>query len=234
MDTPWEERHRPMLARVTGLVGIAFVIVTLLPGALGGPFFDDTLTTPKLLSWVHANADGLPVQGFVGALVSTLAVLFLVVLTVLSRTRGLATRIVTVALGGMLAVEWVDAAVHFALADAARRASSDAGIVALFSLAKMMTFADGFAFGLALLVISLVALRSRTLPAPVCWLGLVCGVVHLVSLPVQFAMNSRPDGITGPLSVVLVLVWFLAASLVLVIRPGRTAPAQREAAIATA
>ncbi|MGZ4604298.1 MAG: hypothetical protein ACXV0U_11970, partial [Kineosporiaceae bacterium] len=158
------------------------------------------------------------------------AVLILVALTSLSGARGLAARVVTVALGGMLAVEWIDAAVSFALADASRRAAFDAGVVALFSLAKCLTFADGFAFGLAVLVISAVALRGRTLPAPVCWLGLACGVVHLISLPVQFAIDGRPDGVTGPISVLFVLVWVLSVSLVLVIRPQRTAPAGRELA----
>jgi hypothetical protein len=234
METPWEETHRPLLARITGAVGILLVVAMFLPGSLGGPQFDDTLTTPRLLSWVKSNIDSLPVQGFISALTSTVMVLFLLALATLSRTRGLATRLVTVALGGMLAVEWIDAAVSFALADAARRASSDSGTVALFSLSKTMTFADGFGFGLAVLVISLAALRSRALAAPVAWLGVVCGVVHLVGLPVQFALNSRPDGATGPISVVVLLVWVLAVSLVLVIRPGRTALADRVPTVAAA
>lgn len=223
MDTLWEERHPALLARLAGLGGVLFVVATLLPGSLGGPFFDDTLTTPGLLSWVRGNVDGLAAQGFLSAVTSTLAVLVLVGYLSIARGRGLAARIATVSLGGMLAIEWVDAGVSFALADSARRASSDAGVVALFSLAKSMTFADGFAFGLAVVVISTLALRARTLPAPVCWLGLVTGVVHLVSLPVQLAINSRPDGVTGPISVVFVLVWFLAVSIVLLVRPGRVA-----------
>ena len=230
MDTPWEERHRSLLARLTGGVGIAFVVATLLPGSLGGPMFDDTLTTPGLLSWVHANVGGLPLQGFLSALISTVAVLVLVALTVLSGARGLAARVATVALGGMLAVEWVDAAVSFALADASRRAASDAGVVALFSLSKCLTFADGFAFGLAVLVVSAVGLRARTLPAPVCWLGFLVAAVHLFGLPVQFAIDSRPDGVTGPISVATGLIWLLTVSLVLIVRPLRTAPAGRELA----
>jgi hypothetical protein len=226
MDTRWEETHRPLLARITGAAGIVFVVASFLPGSLGGPQFDDTLTTPGLLSWVHAGVGTLPVQGFVSAVQSTLMILILVALSALCRTRGLATRVVTVALGGMLAVEWVDAAVSFALADAARRASSDSGIVALFSLSKTMTFADGFVFGLALLVISLAALRSRALPAPVGWLGVLCAAVHLVGLPVQFAVNARPDGITGPISVAVLMVWALTVSLVLLIRPRRAALAE--------
>lgn len=232
MDTPWEETHRPLLARITGAAGLVFVVATFLPGSLGGPQFDDTLTTPGLLSWVHANVPALPVQAFVSALQSTLMVLILIALSVLCRTRGLATRVVTVALGGMLAVEWIAAAVSFALADAARRASSDSGIVALFSLSKTMTFADGFVFGLAVLAISLAALRSRALPAPVVWLGVACAVVHLVDLPVQFAINARPDGVTGPISVAVLLVWALTLSLVLLVRPRRAALAEPAPAIA--
>jgi hypothetical protein len=232
MDTPWEETHRPLLARITGAAGIAFVVAAFLPGSLGGPQFDDTLTTPGLLSWVHAHVGSLPAQGFLGALQSTVMVLILIVLSVLCRTRGLATRVVTVALGGMLAVEWIDAAVSFALADAAGRASSDSGIVALFSLSKTMTFADGFVFGLALLMISLAALRTRTLPAPLSWLGVVCAVLHLIGLPVQLAINARPDGVTGPIGTVVLLVWALALSLVLLLRPRRVAVGEPVPAIA--
>lgn len=221
MDTPWEERHPARLARLAGLGGVLFVVVTLLPGSLGGPFFDDTLTTPGLLSWVKAHVGGLPVEGLAGAVESSLAVLVLVALLTVARGRGLAARIATVSLGGMLAVEWVHAAVYFGLADAGRRDAADAGIVALFSLAKTMTFADGFAFGIAVVVISVLALRAGTLPAPVCWLGLVTGVVHLAGLPLQLALNSRPDGVTGPVSVVIGLVWFLAVSIVLLVRPVR-------------
>jgi hypothetical protein len=234
MDTLWEDRHPALLARLAGVGGVLFVVATLLPGGLGGPFFDDTLTTPGLLSWVKGHVNGLPAQGFLSAVSSTLAVLVLVAFLSIARGRGLAARIATVSLGGMLAIEWMDAALSFALADAAGRESSDAGVVALFSLAKSMTFVDGFAFGMAVVVISALALRARTLPAPVCWLGLVTGVVHLVSLPVQFALNSRPDGVTGPVSVVLVLVWFLAASIVLLVRPGRVAPSRRTEVAAAA
>lgn len=234
METPWEETHRPLLARITGFAGIAFVVAAFLPGSLGGPQFDDTLTTPGLLSWVHAHVTTLPVQGFVSAVQSTVMVLILIALSVLCRTRGLATRVVTVALGGMLAVEWIGAAISFALADAARRASSDSGVVALFSLSKTITFADGFVFGLALLVISLAALRSRALPAPVAWIGVLCGVIHMIEQPIQFAINARPDGVTGPIGTVLLLVWALAVSLVLVIRPRRTALADRAPSVTAA
>jgi hypothetical protein len=63
------------------------------------------------------------------------------------------------------------------------------------------------------------AVRSRSLPWPIVWLGFIVGGFHLVSLPVQLAISPIADGMTGPISVVLALVWILAAAVVLLIKP---------------
>jgi hypothetical protein len=57
------------------------------------------------------------------------------------------------------------------------------------------------------------------LPWPIVWLGFIVGGFHLVSLPVQLAISPIADGMTGPISVVLALVWILAAAVVLLIKP---------------
>jgi hypothetical protein len=74
-------------------------------------------------------------------------------------------------------------------------------------------------FGIAAIAVSLIALEARSLPAPLCWLGMVVGVFHVIALPIQLAISAQPGGITGPISVLVVLVWILAVAIVLVIRP---------------
>lgn len=216
---PWEETHPSLLARAAGVAGIVFVALQFLPDSLGGPLFDEGLSTPRLLAWVRSSSPDLAVQGVVGALGMTLVALVLLALLAAARGRGLLRNVATVSVAVMLAVDWVHAGVYFALADAAHRAGSDAGLVALFSLTKTMTFADGAAFGLAVVTISLAALRSRALAAPLAWAGVLVGTLHVVALPVQVAITAGPDGITGPISVLAGLAWLLAVSAALLVRP---------------
>jgi hypothetical protein len=221
-EPSWAEAHRNVIARSAGVIAIVFVVLQFLPGSnLGGPFFDDSVTTPELLGWVKAHTDQLLVEGFLGALSLSLNALFLLALVTVSRGRDLTARIATMSVAAMLAVDWVHAGVYFALGDAGTRESADAGIVALFSLTKTMTFADGVPFGLAVIAVCVAALRSRTLPVPLCGLGLAVGTWHLVSVPVQFAINGQTNGITGPISALSGLCWVLAVGVVLVLRPVR-------------
>jgi hypothetical protein len=217
-DRPWAEAHRPLVARITGAAGIVYIVLNFLPGSLGGPLFDD-ISTPGVLSWVKDNQASLPIQGALGAFGMTLVALFLLSLLALSHSRGLAATVAASSVAAMLAIDWVHAGTFFALADAGDRQSADAGIVALFSLTKSLTFADGVCFGIAAIAVSVIALGARSLPAPLCWLGIVVGAFHVIALPIQLAINAQPGGITGPISVLLVLVWILAAAIVLVLRP---------------
>ena len=52
------------------------------------------------------------------------------------------------------------------------------------------------------------------------------GLYYIVSEPIQLAISHSPAGATGPVGVVLVLVWILAVTAVMVIRPVREAKAQ--------
>jgi hypothetical protein len=93
--------------------------------------------------------------------------------------------------------------------------------MALFSLVRQMTFADGFLFGISALVASGLCLHTSALPRLVAWLGVLVGVVKLVELPVQLVATGTPDGVTGPIGTVLLLVWVLATSVTLLVRPRR-------------
>ena len=214
----WEETHRSLVARIAGLLGIGIVGIVLLPGGLGGPLFEK-ISTPQILDWVKHNGTSITLEGFVGGAQATGLALIIFVLVVITRRRGLLATIAVGCGAAFMAIDWVSAGVYFGLADAGQRSQADAGIVALFSLTKELTFSDGFVFGLAVIAVSLMALQSRTLPIPLVWLGLVVGGFHIVSLPIQIAISGTAGGVTGPISVVLALLWILSTSAILLIRP---------------
>lgn len=220
----WEEKHRSLVARIAGLLGIGIVVTALMPGGLGGPLFEN-ISTPQLLDWVKHNGASITLSGFIGGVQATaMAIIIFVLVVVISRGRGLLATIAASSAAAFMAIDWVSAGVNFGLADAGHRSGADAGIVALFSLTKEMTFTDGFVFGVAVVVVSVLALQSRTLPAPLAWLGLVVGGFHLVSLPIQIAISGTAGGVTGPISVVLALLWVLSTSAILLVKPFWGAP----------
>lgn len=219
MDEPrWEDTHRALIARIAGALGIAFVVITLLPGSLGGPLFDN-VSTAQILDWVKHNGAGITLDGFVGGITASMAAVFILIVVALVRGRGLLASVVVASAAAFMAINWVHAGIEFALADAGQRLDADAGIVSLFSLDKAMTFADGFAFGISVVAVSVLAMRSGAVPALLVWLGLLVGGYHLVALPIQLAINGSASGVTGPVSVVTSLLWILATSAILLIKP---------------
>lgn len=203
-------------SRLAGIGGILFVVTAFL--GLGGPYFDDP-SNQEVLTWVRANPVGLCVQGLQIGIGLTLIAALVAQLVLRSGRRGPLAVVAVAAIAADLAVDWVSAAVNFALADSGKRAGADDAVLALFSLSKEMTFADGFLFGLAVTAVSALALRARSLPAPLGWLGVGVGVLHLVGLPVQLVLSGTPEGVMGPLSVVTGLFWVLSTALLLVVRP---------------
>jgi len=215
----WEDRHRVLIARLAGIAGVAFVAISLAPGNLGGPIFDNNISTPQIVDWVKNNGGGISADGFVGAVGASIITLFLVLLVRVTGGSGVVAVISLSSAAAFMAIDWVHAGIYYAMADAGQRGQADAGIAALFSLAKMMTFADGFVIGIAVVAISLLAMLSRTLPRPLVWLGFVMGGFHLVETPIQLAINHRANGVTGPIDVLISLIWVGAVALVLLIKP---------------
>jgi hypothetical protein len=136
-----------------------------------------------------------------------------------------------------MAIDWVGTSVYYALADAAGRHQATGGVVALFSLVRSMTYTDGFVAGLAILALSLLQLAPHALPRPLIWLGALTGAYLMVNGPVQLGISHSPAGATGPISVVLSLVWVLAVTAVMLVKPVRdttpeTAATATEASLA--
>jgi len=75
--------------------------------------------------------------------------------------------------------------------DLAHRGGADAGVLALFSLAKTMDYTDGLSLGLLVSCVSLLLVHSRVLPRPVAWLGLLVAVEQIVTMPIQLAITGH-------------------------------------------
>jgi len=212
------DRQRTLIGRAAGLIAIAFFIGPLLLGQIGTRFFTQ-ISSQQIVDWAAQNGRLISIQGFEQGVTSTLFAVFIVLVVVHSRGQGILAPVAYVSAAGFAALNWTGAGIQFALVDAAQRTGSDAGVVALFSLGKMMAVTDGYFFGMAVIAVSVLALNSRALPAPVCWLGLAAGGYHLAETPIQLALTGTAGGVTGPVGVVVGLLWLFSAGLALLIKP---------------
>ncbi|HET6166645.1 MAG TPA: hypothetical protein VFE07_07430 [Marmoricola sp.] len=204
-------------SRYAGLVGLLFLVLAFL--SQNPPFYSDA-SNATMLSWVHAHPTALYVEGVRTGTMMVLMVGFLAVLMWRAGLRDPWRSGVWALLGASMAIDMVWSGVYDALAFAGQHGIGDSGVLALATLTEQMTFTDGFLWGIAVLVICVAALRTRTLAAPVAWLGVVTGVFKVLEPALQVAVNKTSEGFTGPLGTVLLVFWVLAASLTLVIRPG--------------
>jgi hypothetical protein len=215
----WESRHPALVGRLAGIAGLAAVVLAFAPGSLGGPQYGTSMSTPQILTWVSQHTGSFPVTGYIGALSTSVLALFVLLLLTAARGRGLLKSVVVSSVGALMAIDWVAAGIYYALADAAGRQQATGGVVALFSLTRSMTYVDGFVAGLAILALSLLQFRPHALPRPLIWLGILVGAYYIVSDPIQLAINHSPAGATGPISIVLFLVWVLAVTVVMLVKP---------------
>ena len=216
MDVKEPERQ-PLIGRLAGLAAIAFFLPALLPGD-GSKFFSN-VSTQQIVDWVAQNGRAISIQAFGQGFGSTVFALFIVLLVVHLRGRGILATLAYISAGATMAVNWTGASMQFALVDAAQRTGSDSGVVALFSVAKTMALSDGYFVAIPAVAVSVLALRSRSLPAPICWLGLLVGGYHFVEIPIQLALTGTATGVTGPIGVVIGLLWLLFVGVTLVIKP---------------
>ena len=212
-----EPEPRPLIGRLAGLAAIAFFLPALLPS--DGTKFFSNLSSQQIVDWAAQNGRAISIQAFGQGFGSTVFALFIVLLVVHLRGRGILATLAYISAGAMMAVNWTSASVQFALVDAAQRTGSDSGVVALFSAAKTMALSDGYFIAIPAVAVSVLALRSRSLPAPICWLGLLVGGYHFVEIPIQLALTGSATGVTGPIGGVIGLLWLLVVGVIIVIKP---------------
>jgi hypothetical protein len=206
------------VSRWAGLVGLVFLVLAFM--SQNPPFYRDASNT-EMLHWVQAHPTALYVEGVRTAFMMVLMVGFLGTLMWRAGLRDPLRSFVWALLGASMAIDMVWSGVYYALAFTGQHGVGDPGVLALASLTEQMTFTDGFLWGIAVLVISVAALRTRSLPAALAWLGVLTAVFKVIEPAAQVVLNHTSEGVTGPLGTVLLVFWVLATSLTLVIRPSR-------------
>ena len=204
------------VSRIAGVTGLVFVVLAFL--SRNPPFYSDAAST-KILSWVHDHQTALYVEGQRTALMMVLMAGFLGTLMWRTGLRDPLRSFVWALLGAGMAIDLVWSGVYYGLAFAVHHQVGSSGVLALASLTEQMTFTDGFLWGIAVLVVSIAALRTRTLPASLAWLGIVTAAAKILGVGAQIALTHTTEGISGPLGTLLLMFWMLAVSLSLVIRP---------------
>lgn len=218
--TPWTDIWSPtIVSRVAGILALALLLATPFLGT--DAQFHSDMSAQRTLTWVSHSQPAVWLDGFTSGLVSTLYALLIVLLVALTLRTGILARIAYIGAAASMASGWTKAGVEYALADLAHRGRADAGVLALFSLARTMDYTDGFALGLALGCVGLLLMCSRTLPRLVVWLGLLVALGQIVLMPIQLVMTGTGNGAQGPISVVSWLVWLLVVGIVLLTKPVR-------------
>ena len=223
MDTSPTYRRTSRTAGVIGLALLALVFVQT-----GGPFFTDA-SHGEIVGWVRRHPTALYLEGLRTWVMILLVAAFIATLLWRTGRRGLAVPVVYGFLTANLAVDMVWAGAYYGLARAGQMHAPSGGLLTLFAVVQELTFTDGIWFGAALLVVSVLALRTRALPRPIAWLGVLCALVHVLGLPVQLALTGTVEGVSGPVSAVSFVFWVLATTVTLLVRPGR-APEPADAA----
>jgi len=179
------------------------------------------MSAQRTLAWVSQNQQSIWIDGFLSGLGNTLLALLIVLLVALTMKTGILARVAYIGAAAAMATAWAHAGVEYALADLAHRGGASAGILALFSLARTMDYTDGVSIALAVGCSSLLLLRSRALPRPAAWLGLLMAVEQIVAMPIQLAVSGTGNGPEGPITVVLGLLWLLVIGIALLVKPVR-------------
>ncbi len=86
MDVKEPERQ-PLIGRLAGLAAIAFFLPALLPGD-GSKFFSN-VSTQQIVDWAAQNGRAISIQAFGQGFGSTVFALFIVLLVVHLRGRGM-------------------------------------------------------------------------------------------------------------------------------------------------
>lgn len=213
----------PRIGRAAGAIGVVLLLLVVFT-IDGGPMFTDA-SNAEIVRWVHGHETGLYVSAYLEGLAMFLNAALLGLLLWRARVVGTMAAIAYGLIGASLAIDMVNVGAQYALGKGVDRGLGDGTLLGLFTFVEQLTFTDGALWGLAIAIASIASLRARTLPRPICWLGLVVAVLHVFGIPVQLLWTGTAEGGMGPISTTALLLWWLATSLSLLIRPGRTAAA---------
>lgn len=213
----------PRIGRAAGAIGVVLLLLVVFT-IDGGPMFTDA-SNAEIVRWVHGHETGLYVSAYLEGLAMFLNAALLGLLLWRTRVVGTMVAIAYGLIGASLAIDMVNVGAQYALGKGVDRGLGDGTLLGLFTFVEQLTFTDAALWGLAIAIASIASLRARTLLRPICWLGLVVAVLHVLGIPVQLLWTGTAEGGMGPISTTALLIWWLATSLSLLIRPGRTAKA---------
>lgn len=209
-------RHAdPRVGRAAGAVGVLLLLMVVFT-IDGGPWFSDA-SNAEVVQWVRGHETDLYVAGYLEGLAMLLNAVFLGALLWRARLRGFVMAAAGGLIGASLAIDMVNVGTQYALGKGVERGLDDSALLGLFTFSEQLTFTDGVTWGLVIAVASVAALRTRTLPRPIGWLGLVVTGLHVVGIPIQLALTGTAQGVMGPISTSTLLLWWLATSLTLLI-----------------
>jgi hypothetical protein len=216
-DMDWEERRRPLIGRIAGLLLVVGMLLGFIPIPGYHSLYYSNPSTPQIVDWATHNGSAIVASHFLFAWQATLWGIAFVLLISVLRGRGLLAALTYVGAGSYIALNWALSGAGTAFAEAARQTGSDAGVIALFNLAKTST--DGVSFALAVASLSVLVLLTRRLPGVIGWFGLVVALAFFVGGPVDLVVEGTTQGVIGPISTILVIVWIIGTGLLLLIRP---------------
>jgi hypothetical protein len=218
-DHPAARRPDPWIGRAAGGVGIVLLLLVVLT-LDGDPMFTGA-SNAEIVGWAHQHEAGIYLAAYLEGLAMLLNAVLLGALLWRARVGGTLLAIAYGLIGTSLAIDMVNVGAQYALGKAVDRGLGDGALLGLFTFAEQLTFTDGATWGLVIAAASVASLRARTLPRPICWLGLVVAGLHLLGIPIQLVWTGTAEGGMGPISTTALLLWWLATAISLVIRPGR-------------
>jgi hypothetical protein len=230
---PAPEQHAParrwdLVAAVAGLVFTAIVLATIASPSPPGTDVASTAIAADILAH-HAGHQWSVLAGYL----SEVALLFFLA-GVWSRLRrseergGLFASAFGLSAGVFTAVLMASEGLYLALVEGAGEAADEPA--ALRALVLLYTWAGGSILpaGAALMLAAAAGiLATQAFPRWLSWLAAVTAVCLLLGLASIFQEDTEGGlaGIAGFVGFLLTLVWVLAASVVLLVRAGRAAPA---------
>jgi hypothetical protein len=211
--------------RYAALGGIVFLVLLIASQIASGSTPNTTDSSAKILKYFADNKDGIKVAAFLNGLAAVPILFWVGSLWARLRRTGegqshlaVAAVLGLVLTGASQVVRWaVLGTVVLLLNDV-----SDKEAKFFFVLASGLGSAGGFGLAVLVLATSVLLLRTRVFPVWVGWVGLVDGLVFLVS---GIGIASTSDGVNfaGFISFLLWIVWIIALS-VLMFRAKEPAP----------
>jgi hypothetical protein len=220
------DESRRSWERYGALGGIVFVILVIVSIAISGSTPKSSDSATKILKYFHDNTDGIKVGAFLGGAVAAIPILWWAgsLWARLRRAEGGQARLGLIALLGLVLAGAGQVVAQGILAAVALDLKDVGATEAKFFFLLYQAIGAASSTGLAVLVLatSMVVLRTKVFPVWLGWVGVVDGILFVVS---AYAIATTSDGIAafGFVSFIVWAIWIVILS-VLMFRTPEPAP----------